>query len=72
MTIKTCPTCDYQPIERQRTTVTVEVRGQHFQVPDLELEVCPACGEQLFDLEASRRVQAVVYGKQRSGKSRAA
>jgi YgiT-type zinc finger domain-containing protein len=72
MTIKPCPTCDYQPIERQRTMVTFEVRGQPFRMPDVELEVCPQGGEQLFDLEASRRVQAVVYGKQRSRKRPAA
>ena len=63
MTIKTCPTCGQRTLERQRTTLNLEVQGRAYEIPELELEVCSNCGEQLLDLEASRRVEAVVYGK---------
>jgi YgiT-type zinc finger domain-containing protein len=63
MAIKTCPTCGQRSLERRRTTLSLEVRGRTFEIPELELEVCRNCGEQLLDLEASRRVEEVVYGK---------
>jgi YgiT-type zinc finger domain-containing protein len=68
MAIKTCPTCNQQHVERKRTTVTLQVRGRSYQISDVEVEVCPDCGETLFDLEASRRVEEVVYAKRRVGK----
>jgi YgiT-type zinc finger domain-containing protein len=72
MPVTTCPTCGHQPIQRQRITVTLEVRGKTFRIPDGEAEVCPVCAEQLFDLEASRRIQSVVYGNAQSRKPPAA
>lgn len=66
MVIKTCPTCGRRRMQRKRTTLTLEVGGRTFQISDVELEVCPDCGEKLLDLEASRRVEEVVYGKQRT------
>jgi YgiT-type zinc finger domain-containing protein len=69
MTIKTCPTCGQRSLERRRITLNLEVRGRTFEIPELELEVCSNCGEQLFDLEASRRVEEVVYGKRRGRKT---
>jgi YgiT-type zinc finger domain-containing protein len=62
MPIKTCPTCGHRRIGRKRTTLTLKVRGRTFRVPDIELEVCPDCGEKLFDLQASRQVEQAVYG----------
>ena len=37
--------------------VKARVRGKTAVVRDLELEACPDCGEKLFDLEASRRME---------------
>lgn len=62
MAIKTCPTCGQRKMERQTTTLKLDVKGRSYEIPELELDVCLNCGEQLFDLEASRRVEAVVYG----------
>jgi len=56
MPITTCPTCGGRKIKRQKTDVTFKVKGRRKMVGNLELEVCPACGEKLFDLEASRKV----------------
>ncbi len=41
------------------------VRGKAAEVADLELEVCPDCGEKLFDLEASRRMEERFLRKRR-------
>ena len=71
MAIKTCPTCGQRSLERRRLTLSLEVRGRTFEIPELELEVCANCGEQLFDLEASRRVEEVVYGQRRGRKATA-
>jgi hypothetical protein len=43
----------------------VTVRGKKAEVPNLNLEVCPDCGEKLFDLEASRRMEERFLQKRR-------
>ena len=43
-------------MRRQAVTVKATIRGRTAEVPNLQLEVCPDCGEKLFDLEASRRM----------------
>jgi YgiT-type zinc finger domain-containing protein len=57
MAIRRCPTCGSRRIRRQTVTITVTVRGKKAEVPGLDLEICPDCGEKLFDLEASRRME---------------
>lgn len=57
MAIRRCPTCGSRRIRRQTVAIVATVRGRKAEVPDLELEVCPECGEKLFDLEASRRME---------------
>jgi YgiT-type zinc finger domain-containing protein len=59
-------------MQRKRTTLTLKVRGRVFQIPDVELEICPDCGEKLFDLQASRQVEQIVYGKRQRRKHTAA
>jgi len=65
MTIRHCPTCGSGRIRRQTVTVTASIRGKRVRVPDLELELCPDCGEKLFDLEASRRMEEQSLPKRR-------
>ncbi len=57
MPITSCPTCGSRKIKRRKTDVTFKVKGRRKVVKNLELEVCPACGEKLFDPEASRQVE---------------
>jgi YgiT-type zinc finger domain-containing protein len=57
MAIRRCPTCGGRRMRRQTVTVKATVRGRTAEVPNLQLEVCPDCGEKLFDLEASRRME---------------
>jgi YgiT-type zinc finger domain-containing protein len=50
MAIRRCPTCGSRKIRRQTVVIKATVHGKKSEVPDLELEVCPDCGERLFDL----------------------
>ena len=43
-----------------REDVVFNIRGRRMTVPDLEFIRCDACGEKLFDLEASRKIDAVL------------
>jgi len=63
--IRRCPTCGSRRIRRQTVTVRATVRGKSATVPGLELEVCPECGEKLFDREASRRMEERFLPKRR-------
>ena len=72
MSIRHCPTCGSDRIRRQTVTVTASIRRKKVRVPDLELEVCPDCGEKLFDLEASRRMEEHVLSKRRRRSAAAA
>lgn len=66
MGIRRCPTCGSRRIRRQALTIKATVRGRTAEVRDLELEVCPDCGEKLFDLEASRRMEVQFLPRRRN------
>ncbi len=72
MAIRSCPSCGRRRVERKRTTLALKVRGRAYQIEDVELEICPDCGEILLDLEASRKVEEVVYRRQKHPKRTAA
>ena len=65
MAIRTCPSCGSRRLRRQTVTLTATVRNKKATVTGLELEVCPECGEKLFDLEASRRMEERFLPKRR-------
>ena len=65
MAIRRCPTCGSRRISRQTVTIKVTVRGKKAEVPNLELEICRDCGEKLFDLEASRRMEERLLPRRR-------
>ena len=66
MTIRRCPTCGSRRIRRRSMAVQVTVRGKSATITDLNLEVCPECGEKLFDLEASRRLEEKFLPRRRA------
>jgi len=66
MAIRRCPTCGSRRIRRETVTVKATVRRKAAEVPNLQLEVCSDCGEKLFDLEASRRMEERFLPKRRS------
>lgn len=57
--IHACPTCGSRRIKRVRRDFVDEFRGKRYSVPDLEFHECPACGEQVFQAEAMRKIEAV-------------
>ncbi len=65
MAIRTCPSCGSRRLCRQEVTLTATVRNKKATVAGMELEVCPDCGEKLFDLEASRRMEERFLPKRR-------
>lgn len=51
-----CPTCHRKGMQRKVMDVEIE-SGRHV-VPDIEVDVCPHCGEQLYDPVAMRAIEA--------------
>ncbi len=53
----------------QRRVLDVKVDGGKHVVSGVEVDVCPFCGEQLYDPEAMRKIEAAYPPRrQRSGK----
>jgi YgiT-type zinc finger domain-containing protein len=69
--ITTCPTCGSDRIELVRRDLTEEFRGQSYTVPDLEFYECPDCGEQIYDAQAMRKIEAIspAFAKRRKKKA---
>ena len=68
--VKTCPTCGSKKIKRVRRDWTDEYRGKTYTVPALEFYECPDCGEELYDRDAMRKIEAhsPAYAKAHAGK----
>ncbi len=47
--------------------MTGEFQGKPYRVQDLEVWVCPACGERIYDREAMRKIEmdSPAYNKTR-------
>jgi YgiT-type zinc finger domain-containing protein len=58
MEITFCPSCGSERIKKITATVTREFEGTTYSVPDVTYYVCPDCGEELYDGEAVRKIQA--------------
>lgn len=71
-TLTRCPTCGSRKIRRVRRDLTEEWRGQRYTVPDVQIEECPDCGEQLFDHEAMQKIEAVCPAYRKKGVCRSA
>jgi YgiT-type zinc finger domain-containing protein len=58
MEIKQCPSCGSPKIQRVRKNWDGEFRGKAYRVKHLEFYHCPDCGEQVFDRDAMRKIEA--------------
>jgi YgiT-type zinc finger domain-containing protein len=58
MRITRCPNCGSARVEKVQRDWTGEARGKKYRVAALEFHECPVCGEQVFDREAMRRIEA--------------
>ena len=68
--LKTCPTCGSRRVRQVREDVTFNIRGRRHIVRDLQFIRCDACGEKLFDLEASRKIDASILTPTRAAQRR--
>ena len=68
--IKTCPTCGSKRITKVCRDWTDKYRGKTYTVPALEFYKCPDCGEELYDRDAMRKIEAhsPAYAKAHAGK----
>ncbi len=53
-----CPTCGESRMERVKQSVQTRVGRRKVTVPDVEFELCPECGERLYDIAALRQIRA--------------
>jgi YgiT-type zinc finger domain-containing protein len=65
MKVKTCPTCGSKRIERQTGDLNLTINGKTKTVRLVEMEICPKCGEKLFDHEAMRKIEAAFLPRPR-------
>lgn len=56
--ITVCPSCRSHAIKKVRRNWTGHVNGQAYVVPSLEYHACPQCGENVYDREAMRKIEA--------------
>jgi YgiT-type zinc finger domain-containing protein len=56
--ITECPTCGSKKIKRVQRNLTEEAHGREYTVPALHFYECPSCGEQVYEPEAMRKIEA--------------
>jgi YgiT-type zinc finger domain-containing protein len=56
--ITICPTCGSDKIKKVQRDWTGEFKGQAYTVPDLEFYECADCGEEVYEPEAMRKIEA--------------
>lgn len=60
-----CPTCGSSRVVSVCEELVVQARGRAHRVPDIEHELCRACGERIVGLEANQRLDAAILGGRR-------
>ncbi len=56
--ISVCPTCGQKGMKRAVVEVASKRRGKVRRVGGVEVDLCPHCGEQLYDMDAMDQIQA--------------
>jgi YgiT-type zinc finger domain-containing protein len=69
-----CPTCGGSHLKKVRRNWKDTFQGQTYVVPNLEYWECPDCGEQLYDRDAMRKIEAhsPAYAKRRAAEKKTA
>ncbi|MGD0949147.1 MAG: type II toxin-antitoxin system MqsA family antitoxin [Candidatus Binatia bacterium] len=70
--ITKCPTCGSRRIKKVRRNWKGSYRGHSYVVPTLEFYECPDCGEEIYDRDAMRKIEAhsPAYAKPRAAAAR--
>ena len=66
LTITRRPTCGRKGIERECQDVTIAVNSKRRIIRNVEVDVCPHCGEELYDSEAMDRIEAGLARRRRA------
>ncbi len=56
--ITKCPTCGSKKIRLVRRNWKGMFEGEDYTVPNLSFHECPDCGEEIYDREAMRKIEA--------------
>ncbi len=70
--ITKCPTCGSKRIRLVRRNWKGTFEGQAYTVPNLVFHECPDCGEEIYDRDAMRKIEAhsPAYAKPRAASAR--
>lgn len=70
--ITVCPTCESRRIQRVRKSIVRIYKKKRITIPDVEYYECPDCGEELYDQDAMRIIEAhhPVYRKSSAARNR--
>jgi putative zinc finger/helix-turn-helix YgiT family protein len=56
-----CPICGEGSLAKLKREYTADLgEGQKLRVPDVEMEVCDKCGEEILSLDATREIDAAI------------
>jgi YgiT-type zinc finger domain-containing protein len=58
MKITKCPSCGGGKVKKVRRDFRGTFHGETYIVPSLDFYECPDCGENVFDREAMRKIEA--------------
>ena len=61
----TCPTCGAKRVVLSTEDIVLRVRGRRYQLESVPHERCAACGERIFGVEVSRRLDVLILGRKR-------
>jgi len=61
-----CPTCGSDRVIKTEEDVVLRVGNRRHRFQQLPHERCLACGERIFDLDASRRLDALILKRRRA------
>jgi len=57
--IKKCPSCGSNKINKVCRDWKSTIPGKKYTISSLEFYECPECGDELYDREAMRKIEAV-------------
>jgi YgiT-type zinc finger domain-containing protein len=61
LTIRRCPTCGSDKIKKICKDWQSTAPGENYTITSLEFYECPDCGEELYDREAMRKIEAKFF-----------
>ena len=64
--LRSCPTCGHRTLKPVHGPAVLKIKRRRVTIPDLDYLRCTHCGEELFDSDASRKIDAfLAVGRRR-------